>query len=174
MEEIKLIKIKNPFDKHDRTEELVDYHNENLLTIRNAYFPKEIDVVVSVNGGVVQEKDLMFITLRPGDEVVFIPNIEGGGDIFRAVAMLAVVAVAIWAPYAMGLYSTMTVWGGTAELAFATQVATGLTFGGALVSAGIMMAGGFLVNALLPPPSPDVEAFGGSFDNSKILFYYYA
>jgi len=167
MEEIKLIKIKNPFDKHDRTEELVDYHNENLLTIRNAYFPKEIDVVVSVNGGVVQEKDLMFITLRPGDEVVFIPNIEGGGDIFRAVAMLAVVAVAIWAPYAMGLYSTMTVWGGTAELAFATQVATGLTFGGALVSAGIMMAGGFLVNALLPPPSPDVEAFGGSFDNSN-------
>ena len=168
MDEIKLIKIQNPFNRQDRIEELVDYHYENLQVIRDSYFPKDVDVVVSVNGGIVPTENLSSVTLKPGDAVVFYPSIEGSGDILRAVASLALVAVAIWAPYAMGLYTQALVWGGTAELGFAAMAAGGLTVGGALVSAGIMMVGGFLINALLPAPVPDIDSYGGSsFDNSN-------
>mgnify|MGYP001175483004 CR=1 FL=1 len=168
MDEIKLIKIQNPFNRQDRIEELVDYHYENLQVIRDSYFPKDVDVVVSVNGGIVPTENLSLVTLKPGDAVIFYPSVEGGGDILRAVASLALVAVAIWAPYAMGLYTQALVWGGTAELGFAAMAAGGLTVGGALVSAGIMMVGGFLINALLPAPVPDIDSYSGSsFDNSN-------
>ena len=50
MDEIKLIKIQNPCNRQDRIEELVDYHYENLQVIRDSYFPKDVDVVVSVDG----------------------------------------------------------------------------------------------------------------------------
>jgi len=170
MDEIKLIKIKHPFNRQQRTEEIIDYNHENLQVIKDTYFPKDMDVVVSVNGGVVPEKDLALVTLKHGDAVVFMPSVEGGGDdIFRAVASLALVAVAIWAPYALGMTTSVLtgVYGGGAYAV--GTFATGLTLGGALLSAGIMMAGGFLINALLPAPAPDVDAYSGSsFDNSNI------
>lgn len=70
MDEIKLIKIKHPFNRQQRTEDLINYNHENLQVIRDTYFPKDIDVVVSVNGGVVPEKDLALVTLKHGDAVV--------------------------------------------------------------------------------------------------------
>ena len=169
MGEIKLIKIQHPFNRQKRTEEVVDYNHENLQVIRDTYFPKDINVIVSVNGGVVSQENLKFVTLKAGDEVVFLPEIVGGGgDILRAVAMLAVMAIAIYAPVAAGLYTTTTVFGGTLEMAFATQVFSGLTLAGSLMSAGIMLAGGYLINALLPAPVPDIDTYSGSsFDNSN-------
>src|SRR5574343_584997 len=157
MDEIKLIKIKHPFNRQQRTEELIDYNRENLQVIRDTYFPKDIDVVVSVNGGVVPEKDLALVTLKHGDAVVFMPSVEdGGGEIFRSIAMLALVAVAIGFPQI-----------GVPLLAESGIFLT--TFGTALVQFGIMMAGGFLINSLLPAPVADVDAYSGSsFDNSNI------
>ena len=72
---------------------------------------------------------------------------EGGGGkmAMRIIAMLAVVALAIAAPYA-------------------APVAWGLVGGwsGAALSASVMLAGTLAVNALIPPPKPRLDALSGS------------
>lgn len=67
----------------------------------------------------------------------------GGSNPLRMVAMLAVVAMSIAAPYL-----APAAWGLTAT----TAGVTSLTMAGAMVSAGVMLVGSALVNALLPPP----------------------
>lgn len=67
----------------------------------------------------------------------------GGSNPLRMVAMLAVVALSIAAPYL-----APAAWGLTAT----TAGVTSLTMAGAMVSAGVMLVGSALVNALLPPP----------------------
>ena len=151
-----IVKIKNPFNKLDRTTSLVDYDGETLLELRNKHFPMDIDVVTSLNGKIIAKNDLSSIYLVPNDYILFIPTIEGGGDdILRVVAMVVLAIVAIAAPYAIG--------------PIVPSLAAG-TFGGAMLSMGIMMVGGLLVNALLPPhvetPTTDILS-GGDYDKSQ-------
>ncbi len=140
---IGIVKIKNPFNKLDRTTSLVDYSGESLLEVRNKHFPTDIDVITSLNGKVIAKHDLEHIYLVPNDYVLFIPAIEGD-DILPVLAMVALVIVAIVAPYglaAAGIISSAT--------------AAGL--GGTLISAGIMMVGGILINSFLAPTTPFIE-----------------
>lgn len=76
-------------------------------------------------------------------DVAALPQGGGGGgsNPLRMVAMLAVVALAIYAPYA-----APATWGLTTTVAGVTSV----TMTGAMVSAGVMIAGTMLVNAVLP------------------------
>ncbi len=84
---------------------------------------------------------------RHGDMVVISARGLGGGGgnkVLRTVAMIAVVVVSILAPYA-----APAAWG----------VGAG-TVGGALISAGVMIGGSLLVNALLPPLTPTAAKLG--------------
>lgn len=71
----------------------------------------------------------------------------GGGKVLRTVAMLAVVVGAIYAPYLAGLTQTI-------------NGVTSVTLGGSLLSAGVMIGGSLLVNALLPPLTPTAGKLG--------------
>ena len=157
-------KIFNPFNPiKEQGFDWVDYRGETLLDLRNQYFPTDIDVVVSLNGGIVPVEELGNIRLKEGDFVLFKPYIAGGGDdLLRVVAMLALVAIAIAVPYALGMYTL------TAEGAFG-----GFTLAGSLLSAGIMTVGGFLINTLLPPTLPGIDDASG-FDNSNAYSWHSA
>ena len=84
---------------------------------------------------------------RNGDQVVIRAKGEGGGGggkVLRTVAMIAVNAGAIYAPYLAGFTQTI-------------NGVTSVTMGGTLLSAGVMIGGSLLVNALLPMPTPTAK-----------------
>ncbi|WP_455275139.1 host specificity factor TipJ family phage tail protein [Ralstonia thomasii] len=103
-----------------------------------------------VNGQPVLERDWAR-PVRDGDVVVIAHLPQGGGggsNPLQFVLQIALIAAAIYAPYLAGL----------------TQVVDGVTVvtaAGALLSAGVMLAGSLLINALVPPTRPPT-AFGGS------------
>ncbi|MFM0506695.1 host specificity factor TipJ family phage tail protein [Paraburkholderia sp. RL17-373-BIF-A] len=90
----------------------------------------------AINGKPVLERD-WGCSIRDGDVVTIasIPKGGGGSNPLQILLMIVVVVVSIVAPYA-----APAAWG----------VGAG-TVGGAMISAGVMMAGTFLVNALVPP-----------------------
>ena len=51
---VKLIKIRDPFNRMDRDYEVVPYLNESLFNLRNNYFSQEEEIIVSINGKVVR------------------------------------------------------------------------------------------------------------------------
>lgn len=83
---------------------------------------------------------------RNGDSIVIRAKMEGGGGrkVLRTVAM---VALMLAAPYIAG-YAMTGAW----------AAATGLM--GGLVTAGIMIGGSLLINALLPPITPTLGKLG--------------
>ena len=85
----------------------------------------------------------------------------GGSNTWQIVAMIAVVAIAIAAPYAAGGMFTAT------GLTFGA--AGGLTMAGSLLTAGIMIAGSLLVNSVFAAqvPSMDMNSMGGTSDTSS-------
>jgi predicted phage tail protein len=128
--------VQNPFDTSSRTV----MHVLAGKTVRELVveaFPQEergIEVVATVNGEVVENPRESDRRLGLGDMMVVCAKIMGGGDtgkaIVRTVAMIAVMAAAIFVPPALGLALT--------------------TFGGALMAASISIGGALLINALLP------------------------
>lgn len=164
--QITLVKVLHPINRTDRDIKVVPYNNENLLDIRDMHFPKDIDVVVSVNGEIINPLHLYSTYVKPNDYIVFIPSITGDGGgggkgIMRIMAMVAVMAVAAltyqWY-VAPTVAAQLSAYGTGAEaLAYVPALAGGFggsAFGGAMLASGIMMAGGLLVNALLPPSTP--------------------
>ncbi|MFW6855395.1 host specificity factor TipJ family phage tail protein [Burkholderia gladioli] len=104
--------------------------------------------VVSVNGAIVEQGNFAKVLLRPNDYVVLCPILRGGGGFKSVFRMVALLAVAVAAPYA-GAALAGTALGTAAAAAIGVSVTTM----GSMIAAGIMVAGSFLVNALLPPPS---------------------
>lgn len=152
-EAITLVRVKNPLNPRiDRESKVIDYFGESILTIKNKYFPIGLPVIVSINGKMIQEHDFDKVFLRHGDYIVFYPTIQGGGgnNMFRAIAFLAlavaVMFVAPWAAAAIG--PGMGIVAGTAGMATLTG----------LIGTGITVVGGLLINAMLPPTTPDQAA----------------
>lgn len=82
---------------------------------------------------------------NPGDLVVAVALPQGGGKGSNPLQVVLMVAVAVAAAYTGGLAASA--FGGAATAAGAAA--------GGLVSAGVMIGGSLLVNALVPPPRPD-------------------
>ena len=97
------------------------------------------------------KREMMFY--RPGqDEIISIAVVATGGggggkNPLNTVLSIALVATAIMAPYA-GV--------------FAGTVLEAGTVGGALLSAGIMVGGSFLINAIAPIQQPKLGSLSGS------------
>lgn len=154
---IELIQVHNPLDRSDQTrrfmtvepgctlQDVVEQATANLPVIRNT------SLAVSVDGSVFPREQWGQITLIPEQQVTIIPVMHGGGggkDIFRAIAMIIVAVVATIASfYVQGLAASLPkLW------------AQAL---GGIVAGGVMMAGAMIVNAIIPPTTPQLPALGG-------------
>lgn len=162
MEKATLIKITNPFNRLDREVSKIELTGETLFHLRELYFPKDVEVAVSLNGKLVKDIDLQRIKPKDSDFITFIPittgGDDGGKDIIRAVAFIGV-ALASWG---VGAALATTVWGGMATGYAAAVSAWGIA--SVIGSIATMLVGGLLINALLPPSAPEL----GSMDVSGI------
>ena len=107
-------------------------------------------VYVWHNGYRVPEALWTRLIPRNGDQIVIRARMQGGGDgskILRTVAMVALVVVAAWA-------------GATYGASLGSAIGVSAEVGGALISAGVMIGGSLLINALLPPPKPTMGQLG--------------
>lgn len=150
---ITLVRINNPLNPMiDRKSKVIDYFGESILTIKDNYFPTGLPVIASVNGKIVQDCDLGSITLKHGDYLVFYPTIEGGSGGMRMVAFLALAIISAFvAPYLTGLMGGMMTVGGTVGGAL---TATGMMVSG-MIGMAMNFVGGMIINALLPPTTPE-------------------
>lgn len=114
--------------------------------------------VVLING-VVAMHDWKQYVLQEGDDIVFRSSAHGGGGGGKVLRIVAMVAVAIVAAYAAPSLAGLA---GFAE-GSAAFMAAQAGFG-----AAIMIAGTMLVNALFPPPKPQM---GGMTDKEQSPTY---
>lgn len=141
-QQITLIRINNPFDPKDHVREDVAWPEPAPL-IRLAPIG-QTECVYSLNGKVIEPEQYATTFVSPGDCVVSCPILRGGGgDSKNVLRIVALIAVAVFAPYAAGLY-------------FAAG-----TVGFAATAAGIAIAGSLIVNSILPPPTPNIDVGGG-------------
>lgn len=121
---------------------------------RTGVFVPAGPVVVWHNGYRVPDALWRRLIPRQGDQVIIRARVlggGGGGKVLRTVAMIAVIAVSIMAPYL-----APAAWGATATVGGITTV----TMTGALLSAGVMIGGTLLINAVLPPPTATAAQLG--------------
>jgi len=163
VEKITLIKLKNPFIRTDRDIELIDFTNKTLTDIRNSNFPQDVDVVISINGQIIQKEQWDIVKPKHGDYIVMSPVLHGGGgggggkNVLRTIAFIAVAVIsAVLAPE---LVPSILIKG-----TFGYNLAVGL------IAAGMMTVGGLIVNALLPPPKPKINT-ADSIDFDKSMQY---
>lgn len=112
------------------------------------------NIIVWIDDGKpIPAKEWDATTVEDGQKL-FIQTVPqgGGGDnkAMNSIMMLAVVVVAIAAPYMVGAAA-----GAASGTAAATWGAG--SFGGAMMSMGIMVAGSFLVNMIAPIKAPEME-----------------
>ena len=144
MDGIELVVIKNPFNRRDRDITFERHTGRvSLAAMRTRMFPATIEPEVILNGALVTRERWAHVYPRPGDQVMLVPKIEGGGDgksILRIVLTIAIAVVA-WqvAPYLAGQM-------------YMGSIGTGLLAG------AIMMGGGMLINTLLPPPQSKLSS----------------
>lgn len=139
---LNIIIIENPFDVSKRRVEQARFvHGMSIKGYVSGYSG---DYVVSINGGIVEPENESLTYPKPGDTIVMCPVPHGGdgGGAKGILRMVAMVVIAIYAP------------------ALAANMGAGAvgTVGNAIASAAITMAGGMLVNAILPPPEPQINS----------------
>ena len=111
--------------------------------------PKEAHTRITINGNYLRTDNHARI-VKAGDVVSIRVVPSGGGDknIFATIASIIVIAAAAWvAPIATAAYGAVI---------------------GAAVGAATMVVGTLLVNAVFPPPSPDMGGVSSSTTESQI------
>jgi len=149
-----LITIPHPWDVSGRQFFAAEFQLGETLGAyvqRHGIALPRFDFDVWHNGHRVPGALWMRLIPRVGDQVIIRARQPagggGGGKVLRTVAMVALVVVAAWAAGAYG-----------AALGTALSVSTAT--GSALISAGIMIGGSMLINALLPPLAATADALG--------------
>ena len=136
-----IITIANPFDRTSRTRTVLPFVIGSTVAALLKQHAGDVRMTASINGLVIPEADHATTVVRPGDQLLFIPVIEGGGDgkqIWSALAMIAITVVGFGVGGALAGAMSM---GKVAAGMFAAF--TGATFG---------LAGGLMVSALTPEP----------------------
>lgn len=185
--------IKNPFDPHNsRTIKMVEHRPDSRVRhYVSDFYPlvsEDFRICMTVNGKLLNDEGVRDYVVRPGDSIVFAPMPEdsgggggGGKGILGAVMMIAVVALAVWTGglASAAIFSEADMAAAIAEgsleamnaAATMSMVATGV---GWAVTGAVMIAGGMLVNAIMPQGgmNPDFgmssgSSIGGSFAKSQ-------
>ena len=135
----------------------------SLYEIAQELSPKFFDrLSIWIDGDYFPRQYWHRVRPKPGVEILIKKTPRGGGGggkAIRIVAMIAIIALAIAVPYALPAALT------------ATPVLGSLTVGG-LISAGILIGGSLLLNALVPPPRPRLDRIGGSFPTQDSPTYF--
>lgn len=121
---------------------------------------------VSINGHEVYREYWGRVRPKAGTQIFVRRRPAGGGggkSIWRIIGMIAILALAVAAPYLLGL-------AGLAGFA-ATPILGGLMTVGQLISATILVGGTLLLNALAPPPKPKLDALGGSASQDSPTYF---
>jgi len=129
--------------------------------------PEDVNVVSSVNGGPV--RDIHTFAPHIDDNLVFCLVPQGDGDTTSILAVVAMIAVMVVAPYiAAGLANMYG--GGTFMAGAAGDYSAGAILGsqvaGSLLTVGVAMGGAMIVNAMLPRSSADTSVGGNPADES--------
>ena len=128
-----IVTIKNPLDRiGSRVFGILPYTGESLAQIKAANIPVGMEVVVSLNGLIITEDQLINVYPKDGDTILFMAQI-GDNETIRTVLSIAIVIVATVVTAKMG------------------------GWGGALAGAAIGVGGGLLVNALFPIKSQSMR-----------------
>jgi len=143
-----LINITNPFDPSQRE---VTYLKPSESSTVASFVPAMLNsCAVSLNGKIIEKENRATTLTKAGDVMVVVPvprGGDGGKDILRIVAMIA---LAVVAPYA------------AAGMAGAGAAAGTV----ALYQTGIMMVGSMLINSILPPSLPSAKNYNQSQEES--------
>jgi len=111
--------------------------------------PEDLEIVASLNGGLIAEDLISHTIIKPGDNVVFcaVPHGPGGGK--NILGLIAMIGLMLVAPYIAGP--------GLLGLTTATGA---LSITGKVVAGAIILGGSMLINAMLGPQIPDVPELG--------------
>ena len=164
---VRLIVIRNPFDRRERDERVVSSPvAQTVDALVGEYLPagcaEGTELVVSINGAVVPQEEWTTRQILPGDQMVALPVVRGGGGgILGSVLSIAMMVIAPEiAAFAYG------------EIAAAGAGAWLTSFEYTLFSGAISMVGSALIGALIAPDQPNLPSTigatpsGGSYDTS--------
>lgn len=144
---IKAIVVYNPLDltKSDYAE--LDYAENKPLSCYLDGLPESVNWAVTIDGSLVDQRAADLIIPTPNSTIVVIPEIEGGdGGAGAALAIVATVALSVFAPMAGGAIASAMGYSSTGVVA-------------AIAAAGVSIAGGLLISALTPTAeTPELEA----------------
>lgn len=142
-----LTTVHNPFDPINSREIKEVQVGKPIYSVIDGFYC-HFDVVVSLNGQITHDYEYV---IQEEDHIGFVavPSKGGGKNPF---AMIAMIALTIAAPYAVGAMMGVS---GTA-LGMSAGMAIGGLSGAMIVGAniGVMMLGGMLINSLMAPDMP--------------------
>lgn len=143
----KIITYHNALNPLARTiETKCDYKNIDEI-LRDLKYDNEIyDLVISKNSEIMEG----FFEVKAGDvvNIAVVPKGGGGGG-KQILGLVAMIAVAIVAPYAGAAYGE----------ALGGILGVSATAGSAIIAGTIMVAGGLLINAVMPAANPKLGGF---------------
>ncbi|MPQ56311.1 phage tail protein [Duganella sp. FT27W] len=139
---IPVIRITNPFNAREFVREELTWRARKSLA---AYFPAPAaaESVISINGKIIPRDQFRVTYLDRTDNLVVCPVPTGGGGAKGILTIVAMIAIAV-----------VTAGAGLAIAGAMGLTGTALTVGGAIIQAGISIAGAMLVNAALAPSKP--------------------
>lgn len=137
---VNLLVVYNALNMMDRQEAKLSYHRGKTLEQFLEGLPQPELWSICVNAEPYGPDEWHSVYPQPNDYITVIPIPYGGGDSKGVLRIVAMVAIAIVAPYAGGAMATAM--GGAAT----GTLASGLT-------AAFTVVGGMLVNSILPPPT---------------------
>jgi hypothetical protein len=151
----RLVVVKNPFDRRERDVIVLPDPGRTVESLVGEYIPAGIDIDVSINGLGIAPPHWAGRTLAPGEELLVLPHVAGGGS--SPLGAILAIAVMVAAPW------------------LAVEVSAGLGLGLTAGSVGLMMlqagigiVGSMLIGALTAPSKPNLPSQGSlqSYDNS--------
>lgn len=145
-----LTTVHNPFDPINSREVKEIEVGKPIYSVIDGFYC-HFDVVVSLNGIITTDYEYI---IKEDDHIGFVAVLgKGGGK--NPLATIAMVALAVAAPAIGGALASSAGFAATTTLASGMVVASTAA---TMFTMGTMIAGGMLINSLLPPSMPSVGA----------------
>jgi len=149
---VRLTSLYNPFDPTNRSDVYLTHETAKAVASyvreRGILVERDTELVYSLNGRGLDAESLEHVCPNPGDQIVMkVVPAKGGGGGMQILALVAMVALAVFAPYLAPL-----VVGLPAGTALSLAAMTGMQLAISIAAtAAMVMAGGMLINAFLVP-----------------------